>query len=208
MPKNGRMHLIVLGHPNPNSYSDALANAYARGMREAGAEVELLALRELSFDPILRQGFTGTQALEPDLVRAQRELARASHVAWFFPTWWGAPPALVRGFVDRVFLPGFAYKHRGNGNGLPDPLLKGRTSHVVTTMDSPGFWYWLYHRRSLHGSFVNATLRYVGFGPVQTTTVYSLRSLTSAGRERWLSKLVERGRSDAGNGRKRGALSQ
>jgi NAD(P)H dehydrogenase (quinone) len=192
------MHLIVLGHPSPNSYSDALANAYARGMREAGAEVELLALRDLSFDPILRQGFTGNQSLEPDLVRAQSDLARASHVAWFFPTWWGAPPALVRGFVDRVFLPGFAYKHRGNGNGLPDPLLKGRTSHVVTTMDSPSFWYWLYHRCSLHASFVNATLRYVGFGPVQTTTLYSLRTLTSAGRERWLSKLVERGRSDAG----------
>jgi len=197
MPKNRRMHLVVLGHPTPNSYSDALAHAYTRGLREAGAEVELLPLRDLSFDPILRQGFSGAQSLEPDLVHAQRELTRANHVAWFFPTWWGAPPTLVRGFVDRVFLPGFAYKHRGNGNGLPDALLKGRTSHVVTTMDSPNFWYWLYHRSSLHASFVNATLRYVGFGPIQTTTVYSLRTLAPAARERWLNKLTERGRSDA-----------
>jgi NAD(P)H dehydrogenase (quinone) len=197
MFKNRLMHLIVLGHPDPQSYSDALASAYARGLREGGAQVELLPLRDLTFDPILRQGFSGAQSLEPDLVHAQQQLLRASHVAWFFPTWWGASPALVRGFVDRVFLPGFAYRHRGNGNGLPDPLLKGRSSHVVTTMDSPNFWYWLYHRCSLHGSFVNATLRYVGFGPIQTTTIYGLRALTSAARERWLTKLVARGRAHA-----------
>jgi NAD(P)H dehydrogenase (quinone) len=192
-----RMHLIVLGHPSPHSYSDALAGAYQRGLREGGAHVEQLALRDLVFDPILRHGLSGAQALEPDLVHAQRELVRARHVAWFFPTWWGAPPALVRGFVDRVFLPGFAYRHRGDGNGLPDGLLKGRSSHVVTTMDSPGFWYWLYHRGSLHGSFVNATLRYVGLGPIRTTTLYGLRSLTTSARERWLTKLEKKGREDA-----------
>ena len=63
---------------------------------------------------------------------AQEKLQRAAHVAWFFPTWWGAPPALVKGFIDRAFLPGFAFKNRP-GNGLPETLLKGRSSRVVTS---------------------------------------------------------------------------
>jgi putative NADPH-quinone reductase len=197
------MQLVVLGHPASESFSDVLAQAYVRGLREGGTETEVLALRELDFDPHLRAGFSGQQPLEPDLRSAQEKLQRARHVAWFFPTWWGAPPALVKGFIDRAFLPGFAFKNRP-GNGLPETLLKGRSSRVVTTMDSPAYWYQLWHRASLHTSFVNATLRYVGFGPVKSTTVYRLRELSAEQRTRWVGRLEELGRRDALRGRSRG----
>jgi NAD(P)H dehydrogenase (quinone) len=195
MAKICPMQLVILGHPSPQSFSDALAEAYVRGLRESGAIAELLSLRDLTFDPHLRAGFSGRQPLEGDLRVAQDKLASASHVAWFFPTWWGAPPALVKGFIDRAFLPGFAFKNRP-GNGLPETLLKGRSSRVVTTMDSPSFWYQLWHRASLHGSFVNATLRYVGFGPVQATTIYRLRELSAEQRGKWLVRLEELGKRD------------
>lgn len=191
------MHLVVLGHPNPSSFSDALAEAYAGGLRRGGADVQSLALRELRFDPHLRFGFSGEQQLEPDLRRAQGLIEAASHVAWFFPTWWAGPPALVKGFVDRTFLPGWAFKYRGSGNGLPDALLRGRSCRVVTTMDSPSFWYQLWHRGSVHASLVNATLRYVGFGPVTTTTLYSQRSRTPEQRAAWLARLGREGEADA-----------
>ncbi len=189
------MHLVVLGHPTPGSFSDALAHAYVNGLTQQGASVETLALRDLRFDPHLRAGFSGSQPLEPDLVSAQNALQRAEHVAWFFPTWWAGPPALVKGFIDRAFLPGFAFKYR-KGNGLPDTLLSGRSSRVVTTMDSPSFWYSLWHRASVHAAFVNATLRYVGFGPVSNTTIYKLRELSAAERTAWVQKLEHIGRRD------------
>jgi putative NADPH-quinone reductase len=196
MSQHWGMHLLVLGHPSPQSLSDALADAYARGLCAAGAQVETLILRDLDFDAHLRAGFSGTQALEPDLVHAQRLFERAHNVAWFFPTWWGAPPALVKGFVDRTFLPGWAFSAR-NGSALPETLLSGRSSRVVTTMDSPNFWYWLWQRSAVHAAFVNATLRYVGFGPVHSTTLFRQRSRTPAQREAWLHKLQRQGSADA-----------
>jgi putative NADPH-quinone reductase len=102
---------------------------------------------------------------------------------------------LVKAFVDRTFLPGYAFEYR-RGNSLPETLLKGRSSRVVTTMDSPSFWYQLWHRASLHASFVNATLRYVGFGPVQSTTIYRLRELSDQQRQAWLARMEELGRRD------------
>jgi putative NADPH-quinone reductase len=191
-----RMQLVILGHPASESFSDALGQAYVQGLRSSGAATEVLTLRALDFDPHLRAGFSGRQALEADLLAAQDLLQRAAHVAWFFPTWWGGPPALVKAFIDRAFLPGFAFKNR-RGNSLPETLLKGRSSRVVTTMDSPAFWYQLWHRASLHTSFVNATLRYVGFGPVKTTTVYRLRELSAAQRGQWVNRLEALGRRDA-----------
>jgi NAD(P)H dehydrogenase (quinone) len=190
------MHLLVLGHPSPQSLSDALAQSYAEGLTAAGAEVEFLVLRDLVFDVHLRARFSGEQQLEPDLRLAQKQFERAQHVAWFFPTWWGAPPALVKGFVDRTFLPGWAFAPR-KGNALPTTLLAGRSSRVVTTMDSPNFWYWLWQHSAVHGAFVNATLRYVGFGPVHSTTLFRQRSRTPEQRAAWLRKLQQLGNRDA-----------
>lgn len=191
-----RMHLLVLGHPSPQSLSDALAHAYAEGLSAAGANVEFLVLRDLEFDAHLRARFSGEQPLEPDLLHAQRQFERAGHVAWFFPTWWGAPPALVKGFVDRTFLPGWAFAPR-KGKALPKTLLSGRSSRVVTTMDSPNFWYWLWQRSAVHAAFVNATLRYVGFGPVHSTTLFRQRTRSPEQRAAWLRKLQRLGDKDA-----------
>ncbi len=196
------MHLVVFGHPTAESLSDALAEAYSNGLRRGGLAVEQLKLRELRFELDLRYGFGAQQPLEPDLRRAQELIERASHVSWFFPTWWAGPPALVKGFIDRTFLPGWAFAYRA-GNGLPDELLRGRSSRVVTTMDSPSFWYQLWHRSALHASFVNATLRYVGFGPISTTTLYSQRARTPAERAAWITELGRIGEADAKKARKR-----
>ncbi|HSC87471.1 MAG TPA: NAD(P)H-dependent oxidoreductase [Polyangiaceae bacterium] len=194
------MHLVILAHPTPDSFSDALAHAYAAGLRRAGAQVELLVLRDLRFDPILRAGFGPGQELEPDLRRAQLAIERAEHVAWFFPTWWAGPPALLKGFIDRAFLPGWAFRYRIRGE-LPDQLLKGRAARVVTTMDSPGWWYRLWHRRSVHASLVNATLRFVGIGPIHETTFYSQRARKPDERRGWLAQMERIGERD---GRPRG----
>ena len=196
MAHDRTMHLVILGHPTPQSLSDALGDAYASGLARGGAIVERLALRDLTFDPHLRAGFSGTQKLEPDLQTAQRAIERADSVSWFFPTWWGGPPALVKGFIDRAFLPGWAFSYH-KGGALPETLLAGRSARVVTTMDSPAFWYRLWHRSSLHTSFVNATLRFVGFGPVRTSTFFEQKQRTERKRASWLVQMEATGLQDA-----------
>ena len=187
--------LVINANPNKDSFGVALSAAYAEGAREAGAQVEVIDLVDLDFDPILRAGFGGEQALEPDLERAQRAIERADHVVVEFPVWWGSMPALLRGFVDRTFLPGWAF--RNTGGALPEGLLAGRTARLVSTMDSPSWWYWFKHGRAAHRSLVDATLNYVGIKKVSETTIYALRTLEAPARQSWLEKVGALGAADA-----------
>ena len=104
--------LVILGHPRRDSLCGALAGAYADGARAAGHEVRFLALGDLDFDPIRREGYGEAPPLEPDLVRAQHDISWCDHMAWAYPNWWGTMPALMKGFIDRVILPGFAFRYR------------------------------------------------------------------------------------------------
>lgn len=180
--------LIVQGHPESESLTSALATAYQRG---SGGR--LLSLCSLRFDPILRRS---DQALEPDLEHAREAIVRAKHIAWFFPTWWSAPPALVKGFIDRVFTPGFAYRYV-EGRALHERLLLGRSARFVTTMDAPWWWYRAVYHRSLHASFVNGTLRYVGFGPVHTNTLHGVRTMSCEQRSAAIARMEAVGSTDA-----------
>ena len=180
--------LILLGHADPASFNGAIARAYQAGFRAAGGEAELVDLGELRFDPVLRRGFRGDQALEPDLVALRARIEAADHLVWVFPTWWVSPPAVVRALVDRLFLPGWAFAYRP-GKALPEGLLAGRSARVLTTMDSPSWWYGLWNYRALHGSFVNGTLRFVGLAPVKLSALYATRTRTAAQRERWLAEV-------------------
>jgi len=166
--------LVILGHPDDDSLSGALASALVEGARQGGANVKLLKLGELKFDPVLSHGYRQTQALEPDLLQAQADITAADHLVWVFPIWWGGLPALLKGFIDRVFLPGFAFRYR-HGSNLWDRLLVGRAATVLATMDSPNWYYrWVQHRPAYHQlrwsvlGFSGITpMAWYGFGPVR-----------------------------------------
>lgn len=196
--------LVLLGHADPDSFNAALAAAYVAGFRTAGATADLVDLSALAFDPVLRHGHHQDQPLEPDLLALRAAFEAASHVAWFFPTYWASPPAVVRAVVDRLFLPGWAFRYE-QGKALPLGLLKGRSARVVTTMDSPSWWYALSHNRSIHGAFVAGTLRFVGFGPIRTRAIYGLRGLGRPAREALLRDMatlagVDRAKATAAGG--------
>jgi NAD(P)H dehydrogenase (quinone) len=182
--------LIIDGHPDRGTLTAALASAYRQGA--AGADTRVLELASLRFDPILRRG---GQPLEPDLLEARAALLAARHVAWFFPTWWAGPPALVKGFIDRTFTPGFAYR-QVPGRALHERLLRGRSARLVTTMDAPWWWYSAMYQRALHAAFSNATLRFVGFS-VRSTTLYGVRTQSRAQLTRALERMEAIGARDA-----------
>jgi putative NADPH-quinone reductase len=189
-------HLALFtAHPSPTSFNAALAASYARGAEAAGASVAHLEVTALSFDPILRGGYAEPMPDEPDLARARHELERADHVAFFFPTWWAHLPAALKGLIDRLLVPGWAF--RFEGKPLPTGLMRGKSARYVATMDSPALWYWLAHHDALGGSFGRGTLSYVGFGPVRRDLIFGVRKLAPAARERWIARMAERGREDA-----------
>lgn len=187
--------LVILGHPNNESLNGSLAESYAKGCISAGAEVKILKLGELQFDPILRLGYNSHQALEPDLEKAKELILWAEHIAWFYPSWWGNAPALLKGFIDRVFLPGFAFKYRKD-SPMNDKLLAGRTARIFITMDAPYIWNWLMYGNSNIRWMKNATLEFCGFKVKKSITFGQVRFAKNEKIQNWLNDVEKIGKND------------
>lgn len=187
--------LLVLGHPSKQSFNKALLDAYQRGAESAGAVCKTLYIADLDFDVNLADGYkTGrVDQLEEDLVTAQHLFRWAHHVVFAFPNWWGAMPAITKGFIDRIFLPGFAFKNH-SGKNFPEQLLKGKSMRVLVTMDTPRFWFYLVHRASLYVILKKVVFGYVGFDPVRFSTFGFMRKSTGKRRDSWLKKAEQLGR--------------
>jgi len=108
--------LILNAHPVKNSFCSALAESYMKGALESGANVRLINLIDLQFDPILKDSNDQKADLEPDIILVQKEILKADHLVFVYPNWWGTYPALLKGFFDRVFTSGFAFRYRKNNN--------------------------------------------------------------------------------------------
>ena len=97
--------MIVVGHPQRATFCEAIGHAYEKGALAAGHEAKLFMLSEMSFDPILRDGFRKEQTLEPALHAAYQSLAACDHLVLIFPLWCGDMPALLKGFIERILQP-------------------------------------------------------------------------------------------------------
>ncbi|MEW5711816.1 MULTISPECIES: NAD(P)H-dependent oxidoreductase [Pseudomonas] len=179
--------LVILGHPSTDSFCGALTDTYMKEATSAGHDVRLLRLDALSFDPVLHAGYKQVQSLEPDLLKAQADITWAEHLAFVYPIWWGGIPALMKGFFDRIFLPGFAFKYR-EGKAFPDKLLKGRTAHLLVTMDTPPWYYkWVYRMPGLH-QVRKTTLEFCGIKPLKTLTFGPVLGSDASQRDAWLKQ--------------------
>ena len=128
--------VVILGHPDKECLCGALDEAYIDSTKAPASEIRELKLGEFDFDSILWKGYNRIQELEPDLVRAQELIQWSDHIVFVYPNWWGTMPALMKGFFDRVFLPGFAFRYRED-SAFWDKLLSGRTARLIVTMDTP-----------------------------------------------------------------------
>ncbi len=176
--------LVVVGHPRPVSLAAGLAVAYAAGARRAGAEVELLELAGLEFDPHVRTRVFADQSVEPGLARAAALIAWADHLVFVYPTWWGTMPALLKGFLDRVLAPGFAFEETGRTGYLP--LLSGKTAELLTTTDTPNWvWRWIYGAPG-DKAMARAILGFCGIEVAQILRFGPVRGSRPEQRRAWL----------------------
>ena len=180
--------LIINCHPNPESFNHAIFETYLSEAKKGNATIETIEIAKLNFNPSLEFGYQKQIELENDLMEAQSKILRANHLVWIHPVWWGGLPALTKGFIDRVFVPGFAFKYRKNSVWW-DKLLAGKTAHIITTLDQPAFIYRLFFGRPSINQLKKSTL---GFCGIQTKTVTyfgPVRNSTPKKREFWLEKV-------------------
>jgi len=184
--------LIINGHPDKESLCYAIANQYKKGTDSAGIESKLVHLSDLEFSPVLNFGYRQRTELEPDLVKMQEEITKADHLVFVYPNWWGTYPALLKGFIDRVFLPKFAFSYREN-SVFWDKLLKGKSARLIVTMDTPKWYYRLIYRRPGHNSMKRGVLNFCGIKPVKITTFEPIKTSNETKRKKWLEKVEKLG---------------
>lgn len=130
---------VLLAHPNPQSFNHAIAQSAVAELKQSGHEVSFHDLYAEKFDPILpteeipKKGF-----VPPEIEKHCQEIASADGIIIVHPNWWGQPPAILKGWVDRVIRPGVAYEFMDGdeGEGIPIGLLKAKAACVFNTANT------------------------------------------------------------------------
>src|SRR5512138_3704993 len=131
---------IIVAHPNPRSFNHAIARAAQAELEQNGHAITFHDLQAEGFDPLLPFEEIPMDAPLPPVIEAQsREIAQADGVIVVHPNWWSQPPAILKGWMDRVLRPGTAYKFGTGpkGEGIIIGLLRARAALVFTTSNTP-----------------------------------------------------------------------
>ncbi|MEM9336270.1 MAG: NAD(P)H-dependent oxidoreductase [Patescibacteria group bacterium] len=179
--------LVLLGHPDHETFSGGVADRYQAAAEDAGHEVQRVNLGQLHFDPILHKGYKEIQELEPDLIDLQEKFRWADHIVIVYPNWWVTMPALLKGLFDRFWLPGFAFNFNKETKQI-EKHLKGRTARViiVSGTHSPFQTWWRF------GDYTNE-IQYgiLEFAGIKTavSTFGPCEKVDNTCRERWMSQI-------------------
>ncbi len=177
---------IIDGHPDPerSHFCHAAADAYRLGAEESGHEVRTIRLSDTEV-PLLRSRREWESDPAPAVIRESQEIIGwADHIVIVYPLWLGDMPAILKAFLEQVFRPGFAFE-AGSGS-MGKKLLGGKSAHIIVTMGMPAAVYQLYFRAHSLKSLKRNILGFVGIGPVASTVIGSIESISKAKHREWL----------------------
>lgn len=194
--------LVVYCHPNPKSFTHAVLEAVLAGLRKADAEVRVIDLHAERFDPVLvvdeehrRRDLDQVEATRP-----HRELvAWCEQMIFVYPVWWGGFPAMLKGWIDRVFVSGLTYTFRDRPRTavLPTGLMRGKDACFFYTLDTPALlsfldpgWLAIYA----------SVFKYCGFRRVRRHYLPRLKLTEQREREAWLRTVELRAEQLAARG--------
>ena len=188
--------LIIDGHPDAQAehYLHSLSTAYRDGAVKAGHTVRSIIVSELLF-PILRTKEDFESGAPIATIReCQEALSWAEHVVILFPLWLGSMPALLKGFLEQVLRPGFAFASGPRG-GPGAKLLIGKSARVIITMGMPAFFYRWYFRGHSLKALKRNVLGLCGIWPVRASVIGPVESMSPIGRGNWLARVQRLGKS-------------
>ncbi|MGN7322720.1 NAD(P)H-dependent oxidoreductase [Bacillus altitudinis] len=162
--------LIIYTHPHHNSLNGAFFKEILKGSEENPnvQEVRIIDLYQDKFDPVLifhEEKKRRDMHKEPEIQEYQEKIKWADNIVFVYPIWWGRPPAMLLGFIDRMFAANFAY--RQTGGLLPEGLLKGKRAVCVSTMQGPTHYPFFFLQNAHKMLMKRALLQYVGIKPVK-----------------------------------------
>ena len=185
--------LIINGHPDNKSYNYALSKKYAKAAENTGAEVNFINITELNFVPFFK-GFDKELNLEDDLIKAQNRIKEAKHLVFIFPIWWATMPALLKSFIERTFVPGFAGQSKNKREFRQwANFLAGKTARIIITMDSPPLYY-IFKVKNPAYNALKDILNFCGIKSIKKTYIGPVKVANDEQLQRWLRKVERLGK--------------
>lgn len=189
---------ILNGHPAADSLSRALAQTYRDAASAAGHEVRMVHIHDLAFDSDFGfAGFKQIKPLEPSLTAVLDDIEWSNHIVLTTPMWWGGLPAKLKGLIDRSLLPGRAFDTRNTNNGMPLPMLGGRSARVIVTSDTPGWFMRLVYGNAIFGQLRGQIFGLVGIKPTRFTHFSGASDSTPRTTSKWLDQVRKMGAAAA-----------
>jgi len=185
---------VIDGHPDgsPKRFCRALVSAYTDGASSKGHEVTILRVSDARFTLLSSEAEYNSEIESDDIRDAQEAIRWADHLVIFYPLWLGTMPALLKGYLEQIFRPGFGFDN-SEGAQWPKQALKGRTARVVVTMGMPEAAYrWYYFAHSLK-SLERNILKFCGISPVRDTVLGMVDTVSSETRLEWLDDMQSLG---------------
>ena len=185
---------VIVAHPNPASFNHALAQAASAELKQNGHAVTFHDLHAERFDPILPfEEIPMNAPLPPALEAQSREIAAADGVIVVHPNWWSQPPAILKGWLDRVLRPGVAYKFGTgpHGEGIIIGLLKAKAAIVFVTSNTPPDQEVELYGDPLDGLWKRCVWGFCGVKQVHRELFSVVITSTPAQREAWLQRTRE-----------------
>jgi NAD(P)H dehydrogenase (quinone) len=183
--------LIIYAHPNSDSLNYAILENVMRGLKDANRNFELLDSYKEKFDPVLiidQQNKRRNLINDPYTEKYRKKIEQAEKLIFIYPIWWYGVPAILKGFFDRVFVSGFAFKYDGK---LPKGLLQNKEAWVIYTIDSPSFFIRWFRKNAEWIVVRDAILKFCGIKHIKRTRFTSAKYSTSEKRKHWLQKIYE-----------------
>jgi len=185
---------VILAHPDKSSFNHAIAQAALEVLGRNRHEAVFHDLYEERFDPILPQDELPSEAaLPPGLADHCRELSSADGIIVVHPNWWGQPPAILKGWVDRVFRAHVAYKflEGDKGEGVPVGLLKARAALVFNTSNTAAVRELSVFGDPLEALWRNCVFGLCGVSAFYRSTFAVVVTSTAEQRRKWLEEVEE-----------------
>lgn len=186
--------LVILGHPDPESFNHAVASVVCESLRNNGHSIMFHDLYAEKFDPILTKEELPENGFIPDSIsRHCTELHSADGIVIIHPNWWGQPPALLKGWIDRVIRPGVAYRFAEGvgGEGIPEGLLKARAAVVFNTSNTPDEREYAVFGDPLEAIWKRCIFALCGVHTIRRRTFNVVITSTLAQRRQWLNEAQE-----------------
>ena len=185
---------VILAHPTAGSFNHAIASRAVKVLKRNGHDVRFHDLYQETFDPILTGAETPKGAPLPPVIQHHcEEIAEADGIVVIHPNWWGQPPAILKGWVDRVIRPGVAYEflEGDKGEGIPKGLLKATAALIFNTSNTPAERERDVFGDPLESLWKNCVLALCGVTNVHRKMFTVVVTSSAAERARWLEEVED-----------------